>query len=779
MTGHLRRAALLLLALVVAVVASGCASHGDLRQKLYLARWDLQIESAGFVSAGDVELPAHFANRLPAASSRYVLHTAVQLPSDLRDRPLTLDIPFFAGAVSLAVNGVPVPPIDPDLIAGVHSTGPHTWSIAREQTRQNGGERLQLDLEVQHEWTNSAVWDTVPRLSLAGAGETTDKATAVVRVANRLMSGFAAVALNQIAMTYLIAFVIDRRRRTYIWLVFTSLAASYYPLYVLGFTQTVFGRYDMNLLALMLSTAPVASIYFSHGLFELRRPSPIWLLLLGVNVVAGMIWLGPWRMMVVPARLTVFTSAVAALYQVQLTARLSFPRPRSMAAPLVMATWIIVLLTASFDMVSWAGIGEPLGGLRMLSLGLAVFPLLQSVILSREHVAIIHQGDRLNAELAGRVTLLESRQTQIQLLNEELRRQIGDRSRQLFAAMALADRAEELPPLAAGDVIEGRYRVVREVGRGGMGTVYEVVRLSDHQRLALKVTHRLDAVALADLAREAQLASEVSHPNVVTILDVDVASAGFLFLVMELVDGVSLAAHKARFGDLPWAMSVVRQIAEGLAALHKRGIVHRDLKPANVLVQRAATPEHERDPGDGEVEVKISDFGIARRSEHEGDGTRPAGAATNGTLPGEGLLAEDADAGGPTMMLPLMSARFTPGGSPAVGNPRSSSQNGIVAGTPMYMAPELADERAAQLSPSADMFSLGVVAYQVFSRRMPFQTAPALAKLEGKPIPPPAPLASLCPAIPPEVAAAVLACLSFEPEERPTARALADLLGAA
>src|SRR5690606_1114072 len=93
---------------------------------------------------------------------------------------------------------------------------------------------------------------------------------------------------------------------------------------------------------------------------------------------------------------------------------------------------------------------------------------------------------------------------------------------------------------------------------------------------------------------------------VVKIVDVDVASSGFLYLVMELVDGEPLHHHKRNFGDTVWALSVLRQVAAGLAALHRFGIVHRDVKPPNILVSFADDP--------ATVEVKITDFGIARFS---------------------------------------------------------------------------------------------------------------------------------------------------------------------
>src|SRR5207249_2801228 len=118
------------------------------------------------------------------------------------------------------------------------------------------------------------------------------------------------------------------------------------------------------------------------------------------------------------------------------------------------------------------------------------------------------------------------------------KRQLADRAGQLASAIV---RLSGSPMhLEAGMVIEDRYRVLRELGKGGMGAVYEVERISDGKRLALKVlTGVADRDALARFAREAQIAAQLNHPSIVSIVDVDVAKSGMLFLVMELVAGSS------------------------------------------------------------------------------------------------------------------------------------------------------------------------------------------------------------------------------------------------
>jgi serine/threonine protein kinase len=127
-----------------------------------------------------------------------------------------------------------------------------------------------------------------------------------------------------------------------------------------------------------------------------------------------------------------------------------------------------------------------------------------------------------------------------------------------------------------GDVVEARYRIVRALGFGGMGAVYEVERVGDGKHLALKMTQEVRGLALARLAREARIATQIQHPNVVSVVDADVARGGFAFLVMELVEGKPLA-DCAKDRDLTWRPRVLLQVLRGVEALHAQGIIHRDL----------------------------------------------------------------------------------------------------------------------------------------------------------------------------------------------------------
>ena len=228
-----------------------------------------------------------------------------------------------------------------------------------------------------------------------------------------------------------------------------------------------------------------------------------------------------------------------------------------------------------------------------------------------------------------------------------------------------------------GRTFADRYRVLAPIGRGGMGAVYRVEHLMLKKELALKVLHpelgRLDEVARR-FEREAEAAARLDHPSIVQVTDFGRSADGMLFLVMELLTGQSLTEVIRPGGvatSLPVerALHIERQILRALEHAHSVGIVHRDLKPDNVMV---IARDGERDI------VKLLDFGIAK------------------------MVARDDAQKGETL-----------------------TQAGVVFGTPEYLSPEQAMGEEADRR--ADLYSAGVVLYEMLAGRRPFEAESKVA----------------------------------------------------
>jgi Protein kinase domain len=331
-------------------------------------------------------------------------------------------------------------------------------------------------------------------------------------------------------------------------------------------------------------------------------------------------------------------------------------------------------------------------------------------------------ADRAQAEaLRLRVLELEKSRSEIEALNTELRRQVADKSRALAAAIESSGPTPQKLP-AVGEVFDGRYVVLRLVGRGGMGAVFEVRRIADKKPFALKLmTGRFLAEDGARFLREAEIAARIQHPNLVSVVDVGATAAGTLFLVMELVPGWSLERLEEKWKQRSWALEVLLQIARGMRALHKEGVVHRDLKPANVLVDESA---------EGKVQVKLTDFGIAHQ--------RVATGSSADTLP-----ASSSDRGHLT-------------------------RAGETMGTPQYLPPDLVGA-AHTTTPEADAFSFGVMACELLCGQYPFAVPPALEVMAGR-LPGPADTSALhASGLPPRLVKLLERALSITASERPSA----------
>jgi tetratricopeptide (TPR) repeat protein/tRNA A-37 threonylcarbamoyl transferase component Bud32 len=254
------------------------------------------------------------------------------------------------------------------------------------------------------------------------------------------------------------------------------------------------------------------------------------------------------------------------------------------------------------------------------------------------------------------------------------------------------------------------YRIERELG-GGMSRVFLAEEVALGRRVVVKVlAPDLAAGVSGDrFRREVQLAARLQHPHIVPLLTAG-QSGDLLYYIMPFVEGESLRQRLARDGELPVAdaVALTREIADALSHAHRQGIVHRDIKPENVLLS-------------GHHAV-VADFGIAK-------------------------AIEDGQAGGRADRPTLTSVGFT-------------------IGTPAYMAPEqaLADPTTDH---RADLYSLGVVAYEMLAGGPPFRGVTSQELIAAHVAQPPEPLSARRPACPPGVVAAVMRCLEKRPADRP------------
>jgi serine/threonine-protein kinase len=747
----------------------GCASE---ESGFAIRRWELTVEGR---PAGEVELPAHL-HAVPARDVEYQLTTRVDVPDRLAGETLELTIPHLAAQATLRADDRRIDPRERHEIATYRRRGPHHFEIPAELSRDGA---ITLELTVAHRWTQSAWLDVAPRIAPPPEGLGLFDRVAFV---NGALTLACLVAILAVGLTWLLVYLGDRRRTTYLWFGVQALSAATYPAFAFGVLHPLFGRYDAVVTMLGLTSALGGSLYFTHSLFSLGPPPRSLLVMLGGTALVTLVTPGPYVLSLVGARVVVIAVVVVITYQLARCARLvrEDPVARKDAAWLLFA-WIALGLTAWPDLAYWMGLGDFLGGLRPASIGLIVFALLLLLLMSRHHTIMLSRSDELNASLGRQVEALEHRQEEIERLNEELRHQISDRSEQLFvalAAVATGVRAELPEP---GSVLNERYRLTRTLGEGGMGTVFEVERARDGVRLAAKFPSESHGIALARLAREAHVASMVVHDNVVRILDVDFLPSGHLYFVMELADGGTLRERRGEYRAPTAAATVLAQIARGLEALHAHGLVHRDVKPSNVVFARTTKG----------LVAKLTDFGISRPSlttpegselgvedPHDAEPARRPRSTVPGPVrsprtPTPSSSFEDRDD-----VTPLLPGAVRASPSPKEwSSPHALTMRGQVAGTPTYMAPELT-AHPGSFSPPSDVFSFGVLAYELLVGVGPFVEPPAHAVAEGREPSPPRPIEAAERSIPSDLVALVEACLSFDPATRPTAAEAAATLEA-
>ncbi|MGH8029495.1 MAG: serine/threonine-protein kinase [Arenimonas sp.] len=271
----------------------------------------------------------------------------------------------------------------------------------------------------------------------------------------------------------------------------------------------------------------------------------------------------------------------------------------------------------------------------------------------------------------------------------------------------------------SGLVLDARYRLDERIGQGGMGAVYAAQHLGTDRPVAIKVLlpQLVDnADAIERFRREARAAGRLRHPNIVDVTDFGVAhheQREIAYLVMEFLVGTSLRDMIDAQGPLAVdvTIDILEQVAEALDAAHAAGIVHRDLKPDNVLLVPDARGGHV---------VRVLDFGIALLRQFEAGATAPV---TSTPAPRPSARVSDTHQSDPGLTAVLAQAATNTDATPSTHSRADSGGRltnvGSLVGTPHYMSPEQC--RGDDVDARSDIYSLGVLAWEMLAGRRPFQ----------------------------------------------------------
>ncbi|MFI5300956.1 MAG: 7TM diverse intracellular signaling domain-containing protein, partial [Polyangiales bacterium] len=413
------RRALLLVMLALSTLVAACSAD----EGVALTQWRLFVD--GGVQDVGVTLPAHLDHNLPEKHVRFVLRARVELPASLRDRALTLAIPSLLARCTLDVDGVAMSALDADDSDGYRGNGHPRWSIPATRTHERA---IDLALTVDHTWTQSGWLDTAPRLSATLAGDADYRR---LRSFNGVSAIGALTAAIFVLFAYVILLALDRSQRAVRWFVLEGLTATLYPAFNLGLTASVFGIYDAPIMAVTLVVTIWASVRFTHAQFKLPPPHWVWHLPLVISIVAALLFPGPFDATKRVAPITVAAVALNVAYQLVVTARLARVPEHAVHARVLFISWTALGATGIVDFAAWLGLGALAGGARTACVGIVIIAILQSAVLSRDHVIALARAAVLNREIRDQLDHVERKNAENELLNGELRRQIAARTEHL------------------------------------------------------------------------------------------------------------------------------------------------------------------------------------------------------------------------------------------------------------------------------------------------------------------------------------------------------------
>lgn len=261
-----------------------------------------------------------------------------------------------------------------------------------------------------------------------------------------------------------------------------------------------------------------------------------------------------------------------------------------------------------------------------------------------------------------------------------------------------------------GKVLDKKYKIEKLLGEGGMGVVYQATHIHIESTVAVKVLHKelvSNPQAVERFRREARASGRIHHPHAISVIDFGVAENNIVYIVMEYLEGMTLSKRIRQTGRVSpeETVRIMRDVCAAVDAAHRKGIIHRDLKPDNIMLQRV----------DGQETVKVLDFGIAQLK----------------SLTGASM---------------------------------ELTQQGTVIGTPFYMSPEQCVGK--ELDPRSDIYSLGVILFEMLTGRLPFKAESTMAVIIKHTTEAPPRLRQIEPAVPVTLEVVTLRALAKSPAER-------------